>query len=291
VDYDQVDSDWAYWAKRYYSESNLFSEKGFFPSEKNMVNETIKFISNHDTTSTQPLFIHFKTKSPHYPYEFPNDETGTFDEIGSPSENYTIGMKYIDIHLGRLYDYLETRDKKDNTIVIIVGDHANYLDKSIATALPTDDVLWTGAIISANVNIIGQYGINNSHCTQIDIMPTILHLSGDIAPRVSLGRNLLDTNFKESESFSFAVRPAGVRIDKGGYTYIIDRRHPSQFIKFPAFDGLMPKTDEKMLELSSEDYLKIADTWSYLIEENRVWKPENNALSTNKNLQPAFWNQ
>jgi phosphoglycerol transferase MdoB-like AlkP superfamily enzyme len=263
-----------FWVKKYYMETISFSENNIFPSEKNMVAETIRFIRRHDSVSKQPLFIHFKTKTPHYPYNYPNDETLTFDETSSPSKNYKIGMEYVDVQLGKLYDFLHERERDRKTVIIVVGDHANYLDKSLATALPVDDVLWTGAIVSGSEALVGKPRIKNVHCSQIDIMPTILYLSGDTSPRVTLGRNLLDDDFDETEAFSIAVRPSGVRIDKGGFTYIVDRRHPSQFIKLPAFEGLMHLIDGARVDMSPQDVLKIADSWSYLIEENRVWAPD-----------------
>lgn len=268
-----------YWIKKYYDEGISFIETGIFPSERNMIDKTIQYIDNHDSTSLEPLFFHFKTEAPHYPYDFPNDSTETYMDLGAPSENYKVSMTYIDEQLGRFYDYLQSRKRANNTILIIVGDHANYLDKSTTTALPIDDVLWTGAIISGPDELIGSQRTNETHCSQIDILPTILDLVGDTTARVSLGRNLLDDEYDPSQTFSIAVRPAGVRIDKGGFTYIVDRRHPSHFIKFPAFDGLMTQIDHSALTLSSEDYLKIVDSWSYLIEEDRVWKSSIQSLN------------
>ncbi len=271
-DYPDYEEE-GHWIKDTYHKHVTFADKGLFPSEGNMFTAMENIIDSLGTSSPgNPYFIHLKTRNPHYPYEISDEEKQTFYTIGEPRENYPVSMQKIDLQVREFYEFLLQRDLLKNTVVIITGDHANYLDKMHATSLPTDETVWSGAVIAGNEALIGRPDTVTAHASHVDITSTVLRLANDNEPKMALGRNLLDRTL-DAHAVAVAIRPAGVRLDYNGYTYIVDRRHPSQYISYPAFGGIMRYTENEQPPFAPEHLLNLVDTWTYLIEENRVYHP------------------
>ena len=240
-------------------------------SAKNMVNSVIDILRS-STEDSAPVYVHLKTRNPHYPYEIHDEENDRFYQIGKPSENYYESLRVIDRHFVRLYEALEDLDLMSNTIVIITGDHANYLDKAHSTSLPTDDTAWTGAIISGPESILGEPQVIEEHGSLVDIPTTVMNLAGGDHSWIGIGRNLLERD-TANQAYALAVRPAGLRLDYRGYTHLVDRNSPSDYISFPAFNGIATNRDSTPL-VSSFELLTLIDTWTYLVESNKVY-PKN----------------
>lgn len=260
-----------FWVSKHYQKMITYTDRKIFPSERNMVNDIIDYIRDADSTPGHtPFFLYLKTSNPHLPYEIPDDSRNKHYSIGSPGENYPLSLEYVDKELGRLFSYLDQRQRKDNTVIIVSGDHANYLDESLATGLPINDTVWTSALFVAPARYIGVPRRETVPASQVDIMPTVLAMVGDNRPTASLGRNLFGPGKRQTRAL--AVRPGGIRIDLPGQAMLIDHRRTQSPWVFD-FGNSSPEDHEHAFP-PGEDLLDIVNTWSYLIEQNRVWDPD-----------------
>jgi hypothetical protein len=101
------------------------------------------------------------------------------------------------------------------------------------------------------------------------MLPTILAFAGDRRPSAALGANLFGPPRASARS-AVAVRPGGIRLDRDGYSVIVDARLPFRETTRPAFPGIAAPNREAP-EVTADRLTAIVDTWSYLIEHNRVW--------------------
>lgn len=256
-----------YFIRKTYDHHITYQDSGEFSSEKSMFDDLRKIVFENDSLE-RPFFVHLKTRNPHYPYEISDDSLKRFYTVGSPAENYFASMKVMDGHLTEFYHFLSERRVFENSIVIITGDHANYLDKLHTTSLPTDETVWTGAIFAGPSATIPQASYNYSHSSHVDIHATLHDLFASNTPRLMFGRNLLAKDSGTNHSVS--VRPSGVRLDYNKGSFTIDRNHPTQFLMISSF-GSEPTSGLPLV--SESDLLNIVDTWTYFLSENKVFDP------------------
>lgn len=257
-----------FWVRRMYSESVTFRDRGLYASERAMVRAIEELIVRQDAERPdEPLFIDWKTAHPHMPYDVPNDALGRDVDLGSPARNYAAGLRYVDAALGELVAFLKGRSRWRDTVLVVVGDHANVLVRSDVTPLPSDDMVWTGALIVGPQQLVGEPRRSPRHASQVDVMPTLLAMVGDTRPTATLGRDLLSDRETRRDQ-ALAIRPGGLRLDASGVTSIFDRRRLSAAFTRRAFTGeRMPartNVDGTALE-------RVVSTWAGLVETNRVW--------------------
>jgi len=121
------------------------------------------------------LWVHFY--DPHYPYEAPEPFSSRY-----PVKPYNGEVAYVDSVLGDFLTYLETRGRRDGTVIILTSDHGESLgDHGEKThgMLAYNSTLWIPLIISgpglkpATSDRLGAH---------IDIFPTLCDLLGQDAP-------------------------------------------------------------------------------------------------------------
>lgn len=100
---------------------------------------------------------------------------------------------------------------------------------------------------------------------QPDIKSTILEVVQDPAARVCIGRNLLTK--PSPGDFALAVRPGGIRYENAAGSYLMDRRFATRW-------HLLRETAPGSSYPPIEDLPARLQTWSKLIEANRVWNPD-----------------
>lgn len=257
-----------FWIRKTFDRHYTYEDQGKFASAKVMFDELRGIVNEYDSTQ-QPFFVHLKTRNPHYPYQIADDSLKQFYTIGSPAENYFASMKVIDKHLVDLYQFFFEHGIFENSLVIITGDHANYLDKLHTTSLPTDETVWIGAIFAGPETLFPRGEKNYDHASQVDIHATVHDLFTHNVPRLLLGRTLFAPDLEKKQAVS--VRPAGVRLDINHQSYTLDRNHPTQYLSIPSF-CIAPTS--KRSPVSESELLNIVDTWSYLVNENKVFNPE-----------------
>ncbi len=226
-----------------------------------------EWIAKADATTPQrPLFGIFLTKEPHLPY-MTKDAHGNWTAGSDLSDNYARSFHQVDGELSRAFAFLKTRPRWQNTVVIIVGDHANYLDQSQSSGLPVDDTVFTGAIISGGGPIIGPARVDREPASQADIASTVLALAGDWRPAMALGRDLLSDDPSRPPR-ALAIRNGGTRLDMGGMSIMVPKGATSAAEITPLAQG------PNAVPVAVPDPESIAEAvriWSWMIENDRVW--------------------
>lgn len=235
---------------------------GKLPSELDVAREIGALLDRHDQASPgRPLFIDWKTANPHMPYNMPGESGAT------PRENYPRTLRMVDTAVGQVLDALARRKRAADTLVIVLGDHSNWVESARTTALPSDEMVWTGAMIAAGPRWIGPPRRDLSPASQVDIMPTVLALVGDTRPTAALGRDLFAEGGRPKRAF--AVRPGGVRLDENGATTLVDRRYVYGALRSASFET---RATAMRSDIGAA-LVRNAERWGRLVEQNRVWNP------------------
>ncbi len=265
----------SYWHHKFFQTEVDLRAMGLFSSEKVLFEKARERIEAHDGDSRGPLYLQIKTTNPHLPYETPDDGVNESHWGDSLEENYASSMAYVDKQIGGFLDFLASRDRALNTVVVVTGDHANYLDQKKTTALPLNETVWTGAVLHGPERLVGPARRELETASHIDVEPTILALVGDRRPSGAIGRNLLGAPRVRPPS-SVAIRPGGIRLDRAGYSLMVDRKQPSAATVSEAFPG-SASAGAAPAEIFEDGQvgrlLEYALTFSYLIEHDRIWHP------------------
>ncbi len=98
----------------------------------------------------------------------------------------------VDHHIGRILDWLDATGQRDNTLVIITGDHGEMLgDKGMWGKESVFEPAWRVPLIIRDPRFSMQSGRHVSAITQsIDIAPTILEFMGQTPPPAFDGNSL-----------------------------------------------------------------------------------------------------
>jgi len=185
---------------------NLDEKVGWAISDESFYRQVIQ-----DMSENQPFHKFLITLSSHHPYDaFRKDiwDVGEFEstQVG----DYIKSMAYVDMTIRRMFNNLEEAGLKDNTLVVIYGDHSGlYLDQKQGLnkllGLPDNNVAWQ-SIQKVPLWIITPDGyyqeVSEKVGGQVDILPTIGHLMNFDTPR-AIGQSLL------SDQEGYAVKRDG----------------------------------------------------------------------------------
>lgn len=140
----------------------------------------------------QPFFAVVLSTSNHTPFDYPLDEIEphpTFP-VASP-EN---AIKYTDHALGRFFEKAEGSDYFKNTIFLVVADHGTRVSGDQLIPLFKFEI---PGVIYGPPELVSPKVIQ-SLASQVDLMPTVLALTGRTWTHPMMGRNLLDPTTENS---------------------------------------------------------------------------------------------
>jgi hypothetical protein len=233
----------------------------------------------------QPLFAFIATAGTHEPYtiergsRLPEETVRAIAAERDPRRRYRMMLRQLDVEIERVLEFLDARPTKRPRVVIVVGDHADAAGDSIPPefrGLPYDAVEWTAALIAGPSELIGPPRVDTFHASHADLMPTVLDLVGDTGPTIAMGTSLLAAVPPEQRT-AISVSGFGYRMDRGGWSLLVRRASPEVFYTHRAFTPLT--TARPSLEgspFTPADVMRLwegMNTWSWLIEQNRVWRP------------------
>jgi arylsulfatase A-like enzyme len=263
------------WLGEWYAKVIDLVANGIAATDRNIVARAVDEMRRHDRESPgSPLFAFISTYSTHYPFAVPDDagETPRPTSEGL-RDRYRQVLRYTDQQIGTLLAFLAARPNRDRTVTIVVGDHGFYSDLRRTSGLPENDNVWTAAIISGPRWLVGNPRRIITPASHVDMLPTILDLAGDERPTAAVGRSLLGPP-RSGGSMAFAVRPGGLRFDRGGYAVMVDARTPQLANTRVAFPGLVAPGDiDATADVTAARMTDWISDWSYLIEKDRVWDP------------------
>ncbi|KAL0225033.1 hypothetical protein RCL1_002945 [Eukaryota sp. TZLM3-RCL] len=268
-------------------------DKNRFPRWNNdriLIDQVINRLTLVDSLKLdRPLFYYLLSISTHL-------DLSTFDSP-SPSETefpvswvdrYVRALKYSDEHLiKRFIDFLKTRDRFNNTVVVVVGDHGCFnknLGPQCVDCPPkpfdNDQVFYTTATLlyfgsdeqRKKLRIPPPGTVDYRAVSNLDIAATITDLAGSRhTPTSALGRSLLDPGVHDDSRKTFSMtqgfaemglKDIIVRTNWGKTRrYFMPRPHPTYTDSSTVF--IDTEYAEKMV--------KIADSWHYLVFSNRIW--------------------
>lgn len=151
--------------------------------------EAIGWLDQH---RSQRFFLWTHFYDPHSPYEPPPE----FDRQ-YPNHPYIGEIAYTDSVVGKLIKYLEDHNFKDNTVILLTGDHGESLGEhgeSTHAFFIYDATLHVPLILNLpDKKFAGR--IVTEQARSVDIAPTLLQLSGIPVPENVQGRSLLHLLF------------------------------------------------------------------------------------------------
>jgi len=145
----------------------------------------LKSLAN-SPADNRPWFLWLHCFDPHQPYEPPEPFTSQFK-----NDLYSGEVAYVDLELGRLFDYLEETSQWNSTIKIFTGDHGQSLGEhgeSTHGYFAYNSTLWVPLIISAPGLRPRRLDENVCH---VDIFPTVCELLGNSPPAYLQGQSLV----------------------------------------------------------------------------------------------------
>ncbi|MBW7857548.1 MAG: LTA synthase family protein [Leptonema sp. (in: Bacteria)] len=217
----------------------------------------------------QPFFAMAFSSNNHHPFGLPNDSFKIFSEETDVEAAFKNSYHYADYCLGILVDRIKEKPYYENTIIVIVADHSHHanLDYLQDREIPM--------LVLAPSFFVPQ--TRKEVATQLDILPTILSLSGGDSYYSSMGRDLSNSWHQNHTPFAFFAGGSNTdiigMIQDGfvGYHYL--RSNQSVLLK-----GTHPtemkdiKNDQNELFLqidqNTKHYYQFART---LEQENRIW--------------------
>jgi phosphoglycerol transferase MdoB-like AlkP superfamily enzyme len=264
------------WYDQYFQDRIDLHDMGIAATEAALVEAVKEKVAQHDRESPdQPLYLHIKTTNPHLPYGTP-DESGRSYYIDGETllDHYRHTMIYIDAQFESLLTWMESRPRGENTVIVVIGDHANYLDQKNTTGLPLNETAWVGAWIYGPKRWVGEARRIDENFSQVDLAATLMAMVGDTRPTASIGRDMLSSE-PGREGIAVMVRPGGFRMDRKDRSAIIDRKRTGSFSAYDAFPK-EPGDGPDQTSFDEEDLDRLWDsimTVSFLIEQDRVWDP------------------
>lgn len=271
------------WARRWYDEIDYeLPGNGLFyfhtRSDSLVMDHFIRRVQAHDARApSQPLFAYVASNGTHTPY-VPEDGSARPGE--GPAERYARCLRNLDARLGRVLDYLATRRRAGNTVIVVIGDHSDKTDESFderLRGLPVDAFVWTGALIHGPARLVGPPRREEFAASHVDLFPTVLSWVGDDAPRVTVGHDLF-APMAATPRTAVSVNSRGYREDRDGFTMIVDRTNVTEPIVYRSFPRQAPEplplAGTPFAPGDAQQLVQRMEYWTSLIEANRVWRPE-----------------
>jgi hypothetical protein len=161
----------------------------------------------------KPFFAVYSTIFPHHPYVSPVKEKPYPHDTWE--NRYRNSLYYADQNVGALVDFLDQQKLRENTLIVVVGDHGETVTASVQThgAAMTLEEIRTPCIIS-NPKLFRtrqEMKISTSH---LDLTPTMAKLLGVEGSEEWLGRDVL--------AAQIPPRLLLMRMDQAKLTGIVD---------------------------------------------------------------------
>ncbi|WP_067603185.1 choline-sulfatase [Nocardiopsis listeri] len=120
------------------------------------------------------------------------------DEVRRARRAYYAAVNYIDDHVGRIRERVEELGLADETVIIVTSDHGDMLgEKGLWYKMsPYEQSSRVPMIVHGPEDLVPKGRFANTVCL-LDLMPTLLELSGAPSPSGQDGRSLLETARQE----------------------------------------------------------------------------------------------
>jgi len=177
----------------------------------------------------RPFFAWVHYYDPHSPYLPPPDYAARF-----PDRLYDGEIAFMDSQIGRLLAGLDREGLRDNTLIVVVGDHGESLgehDETTHALLVYDSSMTVPFILSCPGVFGGGVVLDGFTVGTVDVMPTILDLLGipplDVSDGISLVQAL------PSPDRVYYMETYATFLNDGWAPLTALRRHTDKYILAP----------------------------------------------------------
>jgi phosphoglycerol transferase MdoB-like AlkP superfamily enzyme len=132
----------------------------------------------------EPFFAVILSTSNHSPFDYPEEKIELHPDF--PKESHENAIKYSDYALGTFYDAAKNGSYSDNTIFLFVADHNTRVKGH--DLIPVHKFRIPGMLIGPNIPKMTYETV----CSNIDLLPTILHYMDLDGPTPLLGNDLMN---------------------------------------------------------------------------------------------------
>jgi len=196
-----------YFGMNEYVDDSRFSGKKDFDGTWSIWDEEfLQFYALKMSELQEPFITSVFTASSHHPFVVPERYKDTFSEPGHPMYSC---IRYLDYSIQRFMETSSAQPWFDNTIFVFTADHTNYSERPEYA-----DALGAHRVPVVFFDPLGRLprGRMDKIAQQIDIMPTILGITGTTRDYIAFGKDLFD-----DDSGSWAV------FYKDGYRLVSDK--------------------------------------------------------------------
>jgi arylsulfatase A-like enzyme len=178
-----------------YSKTDGETDYGFRLEEKDYDHKTADLALrwlNETIQKPKPFFLYLNFQATHAPREYPDeysyfkpDDSGFFDSTENVTENqYKNAIRYIDIQIGRILDYLEKENKSENTLIVLTSDHGEDHEERHGISAHGKSIYNEELIVPAIMKIPGvEPMIIEEKISHIDLVPTLITILGYPIPK------------------------------------------------------------------------------------------------------------
>ena len=148
-------------------------------SDEDLVRKANEIYKAH---GDKPFFSLILSTSNHTPYEFPD---GRIELHEQPKATHFNAIKYADYAIGLFMELAKKEKYYENTIFLIVADHNSHVRGN--DLVPISKFHIPALLIGPNVPK-KEFDLQSS---QVDLLPTVFHFTGQDAVHPMIGRNLM----------------------------------------------------------------------------------------------------
>ena len=114
------------------------------------------------------------------------------EQLPRARSNYLGMLRLIDDQVRRFFDYLDSKGLRDDTIVIFLSDHGDYVGEYglVRKGAELPEVLIRIPFVVVGPGVLASDGPHPAHVSMADVMPTICEAMGIDIPRGVQGRSL-----------------------------------------------------------------------------------------------------
>jgi len=204
-----------------------------YPPEKVIV------APNRDTPKDAPPFASTSWGHPRTYTDFPNEGEPPEELVRELTRGYAACVSYVDAQVGRVLDELDRLGLRDNTIVVLWGDHGWHIGENHIWGKATNFELSTRAPLIVSDPRMNAAGSKTKALVEfVDIYPTLCELAGLPLPDHLEGTSfvpLLDDPARAWKTAVFSQYP-----NKGhtGRSIRTDRYRFTRWMRYQKLGGL-----------------------------------------------------
>ncbi len=201
--------------------------------------DKVKVASNLFAPQDAPRFASTAWGHPRTYTDFPNKGEPSDELVRELTRGYAACVSFVDAQVGRVLDELDRLGLRDNTIVVLWGDHGWHLGENHIWGKATNFELSTRApLIMFDPRVKSAGGKTNALVEFVDVYPTLCELAGLPLPKHLEGTSfapLLSHPDRAWKNAAFSQYPSGSHL---GHSMRTDRYRFTRWTRNQKLGGL-----------------------------------------------------